>query len=426
MDELSLLKKVDKKRNNVFFVINKIDKCDEDEIIDAEKQDQKVLDNAKISISRIYKISAKAALEGNKSGDFASLHNDIHDFLNANKVNLLCRVFVKRVLETATPLFQMLEARIAIKRQGFEDLEKMLEQWEKDSNAMKLKAEKITSSFDTHWTKMVDDFSSIIPEVEDKVQIRVKNTINNLPILSFTRKNLDTLPEIISTIIESELIEPIQIFEKQVNIELERVNTDFPSVSKYLSDANYRASIQKGMNSMRQSKASAGMALFSKEQLPIHGTDHPIRSLSGVPIVGGWLLGQAAGMLAFPLTALSLIGMTGGILLMALPVYGWIRGRSQQKKQVLDSARASIENAFLSIQRRDIPELRRKSAVFIEELNIRFEKDSLEIKSNILDAIKRKKALGKEMETESFKKDEVHLNELRNLLCDGEKILNVL
>ena len=202
MDELELLRKVDKKRNNVFFVINKIDRCNEEAVRDAEEQDRNVLENAKINVRDIYKISAKEALAGKESPAYKKLIEDIQSFLKDNKIDLLRGVFVKRILMIAAPVLGMLESKTEMKKLTLEDLEKMLAQWNKDSEAMKKQAEEITSCFKAHWTQMVDEFSAALPVAEEKVQTRVENTIKNLPMLSFSKENMDKLPEIISSIIE--------------------------------------------------------------------------------------------------------------------------------------------------------------------------------------------------------------------------------
>lgn len=424
MDELALLRKVEKERNNIFFVMNKTDKCEEEEIADAEEQDRRVLENAKIHVRDIYKISAKEALEGNESPAYQKLLEDIQSFLKANKIDLLRGVFVKRILMIAAPVLGMLESKTALKKLDLDDLEKILEQWNRDSEAMKEKAEEITSSFEAHWTQMVDEFSAVLPVAEENVQSRVENTIKNFPMLAFTKKKLDELPEIISSIIEDELSKPTQAFEDQVRKELERVNTDFPSIAKYMSDENYRISLQKQLGYGVGSTIVGGM-LFSTNWALGGSIASIVSSLSGLTIgpfsIGG--LGSVVAVVAFPLTALAVIGMVGGALFMSLPAWGWIRGKNQQKKQVIDSARASIENAFRSMRLQKIPELRRKSAEFINVLNARFEQDRSVVEKNIKEAIQKKKNLGLEVNTEEFKKDETHFLELRDLLEVGDRIL---
>ena len=427
-EELSLLRKVDKNRNNVFFVINLIDRCNEDDIVNAEEQDKKVLDNAQIRINKMYKISAKKALSGNPSTEFNSLLGDIQYFLNANKVDLLRGVFVKRVLGIAAPVLNILESKTELKKLSLGDLEKTLDQWIMDSDAMKTKAEEVTSSFEAHWAQMVDEFSAALPVAEEKVQIRVENAIKNLTILSVNEKTLNQLPEIISSIIEDELTKPTQAFEDQVRNELERVNTDFPSIAKYMSDENYRVSLQRQMGYGVGSTIFGGM-LFSSNLLIGGSISSIVGTLSGLSISIGshsislGFLGAAAGTIAFPLTALTIIGMTGGAIFMALPVFNWIRGKSQQKKQVFESARASIENAFRSMRLQKIPELKRKSAEFIKLLNTQFDQERGMIEANIKDAIDKKRLLGEEVDAESFKKDEARLLELRDLLKEGDDIL---
>ena len=111
---------------------------------------------------------------------------------------------------------------------------------------------------------------------------------------------------------------------------------------------------------------------------------------------------------------------------MALPVFSWIRGKKQQKKEILDSAKASIENAFRSMRLQKIPELGRKASEFITELNVQLEKELSAIENQFNEAVQKKKLLGSSIDDEAFKQDEYRLIALRDLLQEGNDVLSTL
>ena len=111
---------------------------------------------------------------------------------------------------------------------------------------------------------------------------------------------------------------------------------------------------------------------------------------------------------------------------MAVPFLGWLRRKKQQKKEVLESAAASIENAFRSMRLYKIPELARRSDELIKELNSQLERDLATLNKQLHEAIQRKETLETAVEEEEFKKDECTLLALKELLTEGNAKLSSL
>ncbi len=332
------------------------------------------------------------------------------------------------ILQAASPAVTMLEAGTELKKLELSDIVKALDELNKASKVMKEKAAMVTSSFEAHWKQMVEEFTNALPTAEEKVQIRVAEHIKSYPMLSINRKMLDQLPNMISSIIEDELSKPTQVFEEQVRSEIARVNCDFPSVSRYLSDADYRISLQKQLGYGVGTSIFGGL-IFSGNFLLGGSISSLLTGMSGHTILG-WAVGKtiAGGLatIAFPLTAMTVIGMVGGALFMALPVFSWIRGKNQQKKEILDSARAAIENAFRSMRLIKIPELTRKAGEFTKELNVQLDKELASVEEQLNGLIQKKKLLDASIDDEAFKRDECRLNVLRDLLKEGDDVLSSL
>ena len=111
---------------------------------------------------------------------------------------------------------------------------------------------------------------------------------------------------------------------------------------------------------------------------------------------------------------------------MAVPFLGWLRKKKQQKLEVLESANASIENAFRSMRLYKIPELTQKSGELIKELNSQLERDLSTLNKQLHEAIQRKETLETAVEAEEFKKDECTFLALKDLLAEGNEKLSSL
>lgn len=391
-DELSLLKKVNQNLDNIFFVINKVDKCDEEELSDAEIQDVKVLSNANVKVRKIYKISAKEAMAGNPSDKFNDLMKDIQVFLSDNKINLLRGVFIKRILEQAAPALNMLEIGTELKKIELKDLNATVDDLNNATKTMREQADIVSASFEKQWKEMVDEFTAALPQAENNVQLRVKSVINNYPMVAINKKTIDKLPNIISSIIEDELAQPTQVFEDQVRREIIKVNTDFPSITKYLADESYRIKLQEQLGYGVRSSIFGGMLLTGNLFIgsSISSVMTGLAAITIGPVAVG---GPIAGMLSiitFPLTALTVVGMVGGGLFIALPIFGWIRGKKQQKQEILNSAEISIENAFRSMRLSKLPDLKQKACELTSSLNIHFEEELKAIQHQLQEAINHK------------------------------------
>ena len=147
--------------------------------------------------------------------------------------------------------------------------------------------------------------------------------------------------------------------------------------------------------------------------------------LASIPVAGK-ALAVSAGVLALPLSALAAIGMFTGGVIMAVPFLGWLRKKKQQKLEVLESANASIENAFRSMRLYKIPELTQKSGELIKELNSQLERDLSTLNKQLHEAIQRKETLETAVEAEEFKKDECTFLALKDLLAEGNEKLSSL
>lgn len=108
---------------------------------------------------------------------------------------------------------------------------------------------------------------------------------------------------------------------------------------------------------------------------------------------------------------------------MALPVFSWIRGKRMQKLEILDSAKASIENAFRSMRLTKLPELARKADEFISMMNQHFETERTSLSKQLQDSISQKKLLTTEVSAEAFQKDECSLQCLQDLLEQGNQVI---
>ena len=123
--ELKLLKKVDPSDGKkIFFVVNKADNCDEDELTDAQTHDLETLENAGIKYeNHLYSISAKQAMEGKTDQfDFDRLSADIGNFILNNKLEIQRNGFLNTVRNATSAVTSALQLMITNEKQSDEEL----------------------------------------------------------------------------------------------------------------------------------------------------------------------------------------------------------------------------------------------------------------------------------------------------------------
>ena len=127
--ELDFLKSIIKQdTQKMFFVINRVDQTDEDDLREAIEHNLNILGAAGISVNKIYPVSAKVALEGNwhESG-MEELFQDISAFLEKEKYRVPRIRFMNKLLPIIEPLKNGISEEISALSKSKEELQAEIE-----------------------------------------------------------------------------------------------------------------------------------------------------------------------------------------------------------------------------------------------------------------------------------------------------------
>lgn len=372
--ELKLLKKVDPSDGKkIFFVVNKADNCDEDELTDAQTHDLETLENAGIKYeNHLYSISAKQAMEGKTDQfDFDRLSADIGNFILNNKLEIQRNGFLNTVRNATSAVTSALQLMITNEKLSDEELEKQLAALKTDVAETERHLAHDIGEFAEKWKSQLNAFERKLPQLEDKVQQRVEAYIKEIPMMSLDQKTLNSLPEKITEIVESEMRKPCEAIELELRDDLEKMNRNMPVLSTFLSESNYRVKVVSAVNSHAGSAIAGGTMITAGSVLGWIGSGITA-GFSSVPWVGA-ILGGVAGVATSPLLLLGAPLMFGGSVLLALPFFGWVRGKKRRKQEALEEAQNSIHTAFQDIRLHRLPLLLEQGNSLAQKLTEEFQ-----------------------------------------------------
>ena len=388
--ELMLLSRVaENDRKKIFFIVNMADECDEEELEEAKEHNLGVLRNAEVHYeNKLFCISAKQMMEsGEDSFEFRELMDSIRTFLTENKLELQRNGFRNIVSNAVAGLFGKLETYSESRNLSETELEEKINALKDDHAHVEEMLKSGLDDFSRSWEAMVSALEQQLPVLEDETKTRVREYISNIPMLSFGKKTMEELPAKIMEIMELVLETPMASFKAEVDANLEKLDQKAKAVDKYLSDNVFCVRHTSGINHHAGNVIAGGAfigigsALMSAATIPV--------GWAGVPFVG-WLFAGVGGILTAPLALLAAPLLFSGTLSLALPIFGWIRGKKRQKEEVIQSAENSITNAFCAMRTTKLPMLRQQGNMLVIKLRDSFTKQKEQILLGLKQALNEK------------------------------------
>lgn len=420
--ELSLLRKVETRdMKKIFFVINKADKCDDEELADAELHDRETSNNAGIEIESIYSISAKKVMNGEKENfDFQRLMTDISEFLSNDRNELLLRSFCGRVMALAKPVIQNLQQQETLSSIDISELEEKIRELKDKKSKMSSELEKGLEEFSDNWDDMLKEFEDALPEIRENVERIIIGEVEASSMFALGKKQIEKLPEKISETMEKEFSAACGILEERARESLEKLEKSCPSVASFLSDQNIDLTPQGETSStggwiftlVSGSTAyitgSAITGAFTVVSWGGSGFWGTLASIGG-SIVNTTVGGVTTAILG-PLFLVAAVSATIGFTAMTV---SFLRKKKLQKENLIHDLKQNIRTAFDSIKLKRIPYLREQKQVFIDEIKKSFRKTLEELEKNLADAIAFKAASAEN--TEITQKRQLLLTEYSSL-----------
>lgn len=405
-DELDLLRQVKKADiRKVFFAINKVDECSEQDLDDAIAHNQGVLAQAGIEVARIHRISAKAAFLGNaNSSGVTELMGDIQNFLLANKGRILRDRFISRVHLFAQPAAQALAVEIASGRRSSADLDEDLRRLRDRKITIESDRDMAEREFLAAWRSAVDRFDSGLDSVRTDIEKEMLTQIQATSLLHVTRL-ADRLPTLLTHMLEERLAPAADELEKSLQAASDRLQASYPGLEmqpsgelliktpnnhELLMGAGGGALLAAGgVGVAGAAAAAAAVATTTVTAVaPLAAIAGNVAALVGAPsFVSGLIVAAGTTTSAVAVSAplwCAIAGPIGwtvaGLGVLMVPL-AWRKSKLKTKGQLEDAVRNHLSKVFKQIKSERITTLRHMATNIVEDFRLRLDRQLNQVES---------------------------------------------
>lgn len=229
--EIELLESVRKTDvEKIFFVMNKIDKVDPQELEEGKSANLRKLAEAKVPAGVIYEISAKRAFEGDwETSGVSKLMDAVSAFIDKHRGEIVKKRFVAEVKAAAAQTLREADLRARFSELSPDELEKLRGDVtrcrEELELANKLRAEK----FRSRWNRIVDEFEQRLPSVKTSVEVSLNEKMSEASIVNIG-KFKKNLPGFFADTLENALAPVAQEMEEKLRMLTEEYDRESPAV----------------------------------------------------------------------------------------------------------------------------------------------------------------------------------------------------
>ncbi len=403
-DELELLKEIkaaDVKK--IFFVLNKIDESEPQDIEDALAHNEKLLASIGLSAGNFHRISARDAFLGQPDSRVPDLLEDIGEFCNKNKGRVLRQRFLIKVNGVVETEAKVAEVALASGSKTTEELDRDIASLHMQRQESARTSEFTAKEFLRKWTAAVEAFRGSLAGAEAKVRHNVSQKINSTKTTG-VGKLVKDLPTFFNAQLDEHLNPIAGDFETKAKALCEELSAEFPEV--VLSDDSIGGIKLRGASTagrgmvgggvvaaggfgLATAGASAAASITASNAAALAaysaaaGTAATTATVTGiVDIAATWILGFPLGFSAVSATAapvaapvlvatplwVALAGPVGwtlaGVGVLAMP-YCWRLSKLKQKERIDTETEKQVEQVFKGIRESRLPTLQEAGASIV-------------------------------------------------------------
>jgi predicted GTPase len=440
-DELDLLQKVKQADiRKIFFAINRVDECSEQDIQDAIAHNTAMLTRARIDVQTIHRISAKRAFQGDMAGSgLSGLFNEIGHFLASSKGRVLAARFVSRVCNAVQPLANAIDIQLTRSNKTAAEIEADLESLQREKVLKESEQHLAERKFQSAWSKAINTFKGELNEARYQATAEAIHLISSTGVLQISQL-AKQLPTVLTQIIEMHLTPPAERFERAVREAAGNMLTSYPELRLaegvrvgFLPPVDHEAAVgvaggtaaaavgvgfaMAGQATAATIAAANAAALSATTTIAAPSLISSLLTAVGLDILAPLATGMAtvaapATLSATPLWV-ALAGPVGwtlaGLGVLAVP-FAWKVSKERLKQKVEQAAREHIDKVFCHVEAVRIPHYERMGAIIVEDLRLRFDAQLSELESKL-------------RTLRDHRPDPVELAELRRLSEELQRLL---
>jgi len=238
--ELEFLKDVMKYVENIFFILNKIDYLDEEELRASLSFTKQTIEKAVGEKIEIYPISAKMALEGKIKNDpellkksrLEEFNKILNDFLLKKKGQIV----LKRAIDLTKNILSEKEFSLKLEEKAISAplalLEEKIKEFNEKMEEIRQEKEDAYYYFEGEIKRVIDVLDRDLSRIKEKESKRLVNYIDKVAD-QIKEKNVDAYIKAIEKEIDKEII---KVFNDWIRNEEKRLNEEYVRVSKRFSE----------------------------------------------------------------------------------------------------------------------------------------------------------------------------------------------
>ena len=244
-DELDLLRELRAAEiRKIFFAINRVDECSDEDLKDAIEHNRALLDSIGISIDRMYPISARRAYRGDLgSSGLPDLIRDVSSLSARDRARVLEERFLARVLRLVEPAVQELEFAAVAAQRTEAELHDDLAALRRRRGDLESTRELAEREFLHAWNAALDRMEHGLEVEQGRVRAELVRHVGAAGLLD-VRKLAGEMPTWLNRTLEDHLHIVGQAFEEQARAACEKLQADYPAVG-----------VQEGMGVLLRTRA---------------------------------------------------------------------------------------------------------------------------------------------------------------------------
>ena len=231
-DELDLLKEIkaaDVKK--VFFVLNKVDESEPQDIEDAIAHNEKLLASIGLSVGTFHRISARNAFLGKPDSHVPELLAEVGQFCHESKGKVLRRQFLVKVNGAIEAEARAVEVALSSGSKTGAELDAEIANLQEQRQASAGSGEYAEREFQRKWEAAVRGFGSSLAGAETKVQNNVVERVSATSVQG-VGKLIKELPTFFNQQLEEHLKPAADAFEVKAKDLCGQLNAEFPAFSE--------------------------------------------------------------------------------------------------------------------------------------------------------------------------------------------------
>ena len=345
---LSEIKKADIRR--LFFVINRVDESDPQDVADLEEHSRRLLAEVGVDVGKFYRVSAKIAHAGDAAtSGVAELMTDVETAIVQARQPIIMERTTSRLLGVVKPVIDELGFRLDMISQSEEEIDRQITELKQQQKVELPRLQELQRGFLQKWSAAIDEIGKKAGLVKTELAKEAAEWVNDASSVT-----LGSFVRDLPGKIHAEWV-------KRMAPTLERVQADLAAIVSELDSGVVKIEMERNPGALEVRQASS-----LSTTLDVAQGGAMIAAGAGIGAIPSLVAGAATGWLAtaaawttMPLWALC--GPLGAVVIGAgafTAFQGWRLSRERLRDRVGPAVRDYLDALLSNTRDKTLPDLR--------------------------------------------------------------------